>query len=343
METLISLPTPDHVRLLSSIGWIESDLDGVTEWLRNQYSTVVFEEGPQNLRELLDLQSSRTGSFITLFRAPGWTGFLSNNLGGTDIGVVRGMTLTCRIALFTWETVENNFPGGRVFTVYDRHALPVRGVRVIRDGRWAFSEGGDPLPFEELDSYKAKRISDRLTPEHLSRYAAALGIPAQVDLSSSVLAAMRFTGPVEDLAHMESSSVATVVRPLSGSPEDEEDGIEVGQLVDIGDFFRSGPDEADLGPNLYPHPGIPFFERTLTDLAGRREVVAVLAELVDSGSAGIGFTDRVWVGSVLSKRQLTKVADELQAELLGATDLGDLPDGLPLVPDDVRWHILFWD
>lgn len=55
------------------------------------------------------------------------------------------------------------------------------GVRVVNltreDGRWTFSAGGAELPFEEVTAYQRSRRADRLTPDMLSRYAAALDIP----------------------------------------------------------------------------------------------------------------------------------------------------------------------
>lgn len=53
-----------------------------------------------------------------------------------------------------------------------------REIRVVHDGRWEFDSMGDPLPFEELEQYQAKRVKDRLTTEMLARYCQHLGISA---------------------------------------------------------------------------------------------------------------------------------------------------------------------
>jgi hypothetical protein len=37
-------------------------------------------------------------------------------------------------------------------------------------GKWEFDEIGDRLPFEEAETYKAKRIRDRFPVELLARY-----------------------------------------------------------------------------------------------------------------------------------------------------------------------------
>ncbi len=52
-----------------------------------------------------------------------------------------------------------------------------RAVVAMNDGgSWLFSADGIQQPFEEPESYKAKRIADRLTGEMLERYCKALGI-----------------------------------------------------------------------------------------------------------------------------------------------------------------------
>lgn len=51
-----------------------------------------------------------------------------------------------------------------------------RYVAAHMESRWEWHEYGDPLPFEEVDAYSARLKRDRVTPERLVRYAAALGI-----------------------------------------------------------------------------------------------------------------------------------------------------------------------
>jgi len=67
-----------------------------------------------------------------------------------------------------------------MFNVYgrDRH----RHVSLLRDvDRWKFWQKGDPLPEEEVDSYKKRRSIDRLSRESLTRLAERLGFPIQDD------------------------------------------------------------------------------------------------------------------------------------------------------------------
>jgi hypothetical protein len=54
----------------------------------------------------------------------------------------------------------------------------VWSVGAVNDGgRWTWERSGAPQPFEEEEAYAARRVRDRLTPERLARYAAALGAP----------------------------------------------------------------------------------------------------------------------------------------------------------------------
>jgi hypothetical protein len=55
----------------------------------------------------------------------------------------------------------------------------IREMSAINDeGRWEWTITGDVQPFEEVSRYEARRVKDRLTPEMLDRYCAALGIRA---------------------------------------------------------------------------------------------------------------------------------------------------------------------
>jgi hypothetical protein len=45
----------------------------------------------------------------------------------------------------------------------------VRSVQVMLDGdRWIFFQSGEPLSFEDVDRYRARRKKDRLTPQMIS-------------------------------------------------------------------------------------------------------------------------------------------------------------------------------
>jgi hypothetical protein len=120
------------------------------------------------------------------------------------------------------------------------------------------------------------------------------------------------------------------------------EGAEIGDLVEISAFFASNPSEADIGCNLYPHPGIPVFRELLESLSKRPDVARVFVELIDSGDTGIGFTDRVWVVGKPDQNELQQLATTLRADLLDPEELGG-PEGLPDQYRHLPLLALFWD
>ena len=53
----------------------------------------------------------------------------------------------------------------------------IRDIQAINDGgSWDFLVGGKSLPFEEKNTYNARRIEERFTPEMLQNYCLAMGI-----------------------------------------------------------------------------------------------------------------------------------------------------------------------
>jgi hypothetical protein len=66
------------------------------------------------------------------------------------------------------------YPGNGISAV--QAGKPIRTVYAMLDGdRWAFFQKGDPLPFEDVDRYRARRRRDRLTPEIISIYLERIG------------------------------------------------------------------------------------------------------------------------------------------------------------------------
>ena len=54
--------------------------------------------------------------------------------------------------------------------------FPRRYIAAHHESRWEFVDQGEPLPFEEVEQYQARRIKDRLTPEMVERYCSHFGI-----------------------------------------------------------------------------------------------------------------------------------------------------------------------
>ncbi|KRC30576.1 hypothetical protein [Acidovorax sp. Root217] len=65
------------------------------------------------------------------------------------------------------------------FVTYTGNCMQ-RAVRAMKDSpRWDFYQHGDPLPFESVDAYTARRVRDRLQREAVLRYLEAWGAPVR--------------------------------------------------------------------------------------------------------------------------------------------------------------------
>lgn len=106
----------------------------------------------------------------------GWTILFENGFQGTD------NTPVCMLAKsmpsVTIRVVENSilstfhYPA-TIWSVYDGDQWPKRHVAAMDDGgQWVFPQVGEPLPFEDLEKYKTRRIRDRFTPTLLRQYLA---------------------------------------------------------------------------------------------------------------------------------------------------------------------------
>lgn len=62
----------------------------------------------------------------------------------------------------------------------EKEGIMMNATRVLTaandGGRWVFINAGEPLPFEQTESYRAKRIKDRFTVEMLESYCKELGV-----------------------------------------------------------------------------------------------------------------------------------------------------------------------
>jgi hypothetical protein len=105
-----------------------------------------------------------------------WTAYFNCAANGTDAGpaiAVLAQRLECEGLVVTCQL------GAVMFTVADPKAVhpPRRAVVAMDDGgRWIFETSGEPLPFEELDRYRTRRVRDRFTSDMLERYCQALDV-----------------------------------------------------------------------------------------------------------------------------------------------------------------------
>lgn len=361
MTDQIRLPIPEYPRQLSSILWVELDHELLADWLRSSPNTSFqTEPGPQDLNELLRMVDPKqnSGPRSTLcryivFPAGRWTGLVTTH----DFFSVRAVTRSHQTKLveLTWETVENNFPGGRVFSVYQSTQpitpYPIRDVRVIKDGRWSYETYGDPLPFEDLDAYQSKKISDRLTGPQLMSYATALGIPDHVDLHSSYALTHYFQpGPISPVSETSNTPAAGNQNPFTATdnlnlppqrplyPHD----LEIGSLLSVDEFFTTHTNEDDIGCNLEHHPGIAMFRSVLTGLASDPSTARLAMHVSDTDEDGYPFCDAVFL-MTMSVAVADATARALSAELLKTDDMAPPPPPFDNPPPGQTTVCLWWD
>lgn len=124
----------------------------------------------------------------------GWFIVLNDGPRGTDVGMlpsqaarelgVRGIRAVC---------VTDDEPDlpARILEVFSPEGTgPLRSRRSIvaanDGGEWVFETAGEPLAFERVERYKARRKGERFTPELLRSYLRELGAPVDVDPDWSV-------------------------------------------------------------------------------------------------------------------------------------------------------------
>ena len=147
------------------------------------------------LQTLLPLNTHTRRRFLLLpTAAPEWTAYFDNGAQGSDVfahltSLARLNGLRCVRASVVPDTASGrgSQAGGRygatVFEVYGESkawlAGVERSVELLDDGgRWRFSQDGPPLPCEDLDAYRARRVKDRFTPALLDRYLREFGLRA---------------------------------------------------------------------------------------------------------------------------------------------------------------------
>lgn len=144
------------------------------------------------LLSLLPLNTVERRRFLFIPTHSKWVAYVENGMHGTDavapmsylaekVGC-RGLRVT---AVPNTRRREGNKTIGRygatVLEIYGaKHTYFLNYIRTISalndGGHWSFHVGGTPQPFENLDSYKAKRIKDRFAPELLQKYLEIMGL-----------------------------------------------------------------------------------------------------------------------------------------------------------------------
>lgn len=145
---------------------------------------------PEALLALEPLTSALDRYLLVETSSP-WSAIFANGLRTNDVFSpvsylpqvlkCRGLNIVCvpdrsniraRDALQTYGAVTFSLFGPEKTDWLNR----IRHVGVVNDDGWAFAADGKIQAYEEVENYTKRRIVDRLTPEMLERYCAALGI-----------------------------------------------------------------------------------------------------------------------------------------------------------------------
>ncbi|MCW2601817.1 MAG: Uncharacterized protein JWM02_3646 [Frankiales bacterium] len=134
------------------------------------------------LHALLPLSSVRASKLLLSATRSNWSAYIPN---GYPLGDIHGEPsffaekLKVRtLSIVLSEDVPKKQVGSFQFVLRDARSGPVktRSVELHKESRWQFRQYGDPLPFEDVEQYRAKKLKDRLTVDMVERYCSHLGI-----------------------------------------------------------------------------------------------------------------------------------------------------------------------
>jgi hypothetical protein len=126
-------------------------------------------------------------------------------------------------------------------------------------------------------------------------------------------------------------------------------GEEAYPVVPLELFFDGNDDDASIGPNLEPHPGMPTFARVLRAVRDRDEVSDVVLQVSEVlGDDEWPFVDAAYVITTASPEDVHEWAGELEPDeyvedMPRTWPQGDPPPGAPPVAAGHHVVTLFWD
>lgn len=190
-----------YAPITSRIGFLEVDPDRLAaELVKWQMelphdapprATRLQQAFPEVLRALEPLTSRVRPREIVVATQSTWSAYFDNGVRGPDpVPVVsylarRLKTRGLAIAAIPHTAGTPNIKRGRYGAISFELFGPeqtdflnyVRSIALVFNGRkWEFALGGTPQPFEEIEAYEARRVSERFTLDRLDRYCKALGV-----------------------------------------------------------------------------------------------------------------------------------------------------------------------
>jgi hypothetical protein len=144
----------------------------------------------QTLSRLLPLSGGETQRRLFIPTRSAWTAYVSNQWTGTDASspmstMARRLSIRCLRVVAVPHTLHKH-GGGRYGAVMLDVFGPEQPGKILNylrtlyaandGGRWVFGQSGEPFPFEQVEQYQARRVSDRFTFEMLKDYLRHLGL-----------------------------------------------------------------------------------------------------------------------------------------------------------------------
>lgn len=136
----------------------------------------------QKLESLLPLVAGYENKRLLSATRSRWTAYFINGYPFGDVHTEPSWLAEHEharsLSVILVEDVPRSIPGSVQFVWRDATgAEPAhRIIEAHKESRWEFRAYGEPLPFEELERYQAKKIRDRLTIDMVERYCRHLGI-----------------------------------------------------------------------------------------------------------------------------------------------------------------------
>lgn len=190
MRTLLA---EQYAPITSRIGYVEYPFDDTVElfaaWRRGLGDDINVIDAtadgfPFAIHRLEPLSIPGVTRWL-LVEAGRWTAYFDNSLLGTDafspigymaeVARVRGLIICAIADVPGWRL------GGAQWELLADHPTTwlnyERQVSCIHDGdRWRWDTFGEPLPFEQVERYRARRIRDRFDSHLVEAYSQAVGL-----------------------------------------------------------------------------------------------------------------------------------------------------------------------
>lgn len=173
-------PMTDH------IGFVNAPLDKVVSfcnaWLCPQGRDPA-EEFRASFDEAMQRMLPPDRKILLIECKSGWTSLFGDTVSYISEELhCRGVEATYIEDTYNPKMYEGEM-GSVQLQVFEQHPTDShyygRSISVTNDeGRWGLHLGGDPLPFEDVTRYKARRVRDRFTKEMLIEYLQGFGIDA---------------------------------------------------------------------------------------------------------------------------------------------------------------------